>query len=1440
MCRQNDANNNTNQEQQQQQQRQQQVDEDGPTSSTGRTKTNLDLDDDPSTQQKQPSWPTEEQADDDDDKSIHFIKKIARCMSNIYNNWTYSYMNVIFDKGKLQQQSNDDDPQSMMIQITQHDLYDIPQNQHASILSDQFWNLYCNDKKHDCGNLFRTLWDLVAPVFVPAGVCQLVALGSQLSIPVCVQQLLKAVEDDLPTSESMKYAFIIFGLSVINAFATHRYQFLSYQSGIMLRTAVTSIIYEHSLQLSPRGRSELTSGQITNLVATDTQKLFEVMHDGHMIWSAPLAIVIVVALLLLLLGPSCFIGAAILIGLVPLSKRVAHTIVTIRKQRVDVADQRIEVITAMLQGIQVTKLNNYENQFEQRVTRIRKKEIKLIKKEQAVWGMTLVVRVFTPVVASLATFGTYVLVGPSGNNLMTASIVFTVAMLFNMLKFPINQAGQLLSKAALGYQAMQRIQEFLQRETKIQPENRSSSVPNDDNNQKFQEKEKEEEGACIEDEDDLVLKVQNGTFYVGGFVEDVNTMVEADLATAANNHNKRIKLDDSERNLEVTNHTTTSSQPTFTLSGINLEVCRGEVLAVVGEVASGKSTLIQGLLGDIESSSQTSLEMRGNVSLAGQVPFILSDTVRANILFGSPYDYDRYEKVLDACCLRPDLQIWPAGDMTEIGERGVTMSGGQKQRVSVARAVYSNPDIALFDDILSALDAGTSQRVFQNLFETVNDETGLLHNSGIVLVTHAVHVLQRVNKILVLDDGESIFYGTWDDLKVFEPQNTLHKMKLDKVRSSLQLSYNGEKEEEDVQSKEGTSTTDEKKPMESSDIVAKPTDTENGVTMTKEEREHGISSLRIWLLWFQYAGGIVFVVVQIVLMTLDRGTYVTIDWWLATWTSAIDTGITVFGIEFPSQMETQRPYLIVYSVLVAAMLVFLVARSQWAVFGGIRACERVFSTMTRRVLHAPMSYFDTTPLGRILNRFTYDVEQVDITLSQFMSIFIIACSWLVAGQVVMITIVPFMAAINAFVLFLYVLVLRHYRWSAADLQRLDAVSRSPIQASLAEGLDGSSAIRAFQKNGYFLSIFQDYINANASAMLNFVSSRRWLAVRLETLGSFVTLSACLFVSTFNDELGLSPGISGFLIIWATSMTVTLGFLINAFSEAEAAITSIERMHSLEQIPQENSMVTSENNQVSDSWPQRGHLVFDNVSLRYRPGLPLSLDGLSFTLQHGQRCAVVGRTGAGKSTLTAALFRLVEIEQGKISLDGVDLSTLGLSDVRGRKNGMFILPQDPAVFSGTIKSNLDPFSSHNDDDILNALELVRFPGINRGRMILQDTVDEGGANFSAGEKQLLCLARAMLANPKLLVLDEATSAVDKTTDEFVQQMLRTQFPDTTLLTIAHRLNTVIDYDMILVMDRGKVAEFGPPSELLTNEDGIFTAMINATGPESAEQLKRMAK
>eukprot|EP00984_Skeletonema_dohrnii_P028078 scaffold17909_cov127-Skeletonema_dohrnii-CCMP3373.AAC.3 len=452
-----------------------------------------------------------------------------------------------------------------------------------------------------------------------------------------------------------------------------------------------------------------------------------------------------------------------------------------------------------------------------------------------------------------------------------------------------------------------------------------------------------------------VLSVQNGEFYVG------------------------------EQTAEVTSTDGVQSGG-FTLSGIDFSLKRGELLAVLGPVACGKSTLIQSLLQQCASSDKTSIMMASDAKLsyAAQTPFILSTTVRENVLFGLPFEKDRYEKVLDACCLRPDLLLWPAGDLTEIGERGVTMSGGQKARVSVARAVYANADVVLFDDILSALDAGTSQRLFDNVF----DNSTLLQNSGTILVTHAEHVLKRVDKILVLDRGQSIFCGTWAQLQSqsLELENTRHRATLLSMRSSAQLSASSDT----TNSSEKIDATKNDKQVS---VIAKDTDASKGELTSDEQREHGGSSVGIWLLWFVYAGG---------------GSYVVIDWWLAIWTSSAGTEITVFGRTFPNQydgIQAQTPYLIVYVVLIVFMFVFLVARTQWAIHGGIRASRRVFLNMTHRVLHAPMSYFDTTPLGRIINRFSEYILSRMQRMSQ-------CCSWAVAAQVVMISIVPYMALVN--------------------------------------------------------------------------------------------------------------------------------------------------------------------------------------------------------------------------------------------------------------------------------------------------------------------------------------------------------------------------------------------------------------------------------------------
>jgi len=1215
-------------------------------------------------------------------------------------------------------------------------------------------------------SLLPHLFKIAKPTFLPAGCCQLAAVASQIAIPLFVRSILLVLERNpyhSIFSEALPYVLLLFLSNVINAFANHRHLHLSFTSGIAVRTAVISAVYTKLLALGPEGREGLNDSVVTNLVAIDAQKIFEVMQEGHLAWSCPLAMVSVTVLLLLIMGPVTIVGMAVLVLLLPTVNAIVGRMVTLRETRVGYTDERVEDITAALRGVRVTKLNSFEEKFIERILGAREREVRFLRRELMMWSSTLVVTVFTPIIASSVTFMLYVAMG----NVMTASSVFTILQLFVALRFPINYAGKLLGKVAAGYQALKRIEMFLAREGSM--EGRAWG------------------GEECED-GEVTLDVADGEFSVG---------------------------------------------PCFSLRGVSFCVSPGEIMAVIGPVGAGKSTLVKGLIGEVRTSPGTRVSVRGRIGYASQIPFIMNATLRDNILFGLPYDPVRYDKVLEATCLKRDIELLgEGGDLTEIGERGVTLSGGQKQRVSLARLAYSRPQIAILDDPLSALDATTGRAVFSRLFD---EEGGLLARAASVLVTHANAVLPRVHRIMVMgggrdDLGRVVFQGTWKELGTFEGETEEDKSFLESVRGG---------DTDDAAASTNSTLQRESIPIES-ETTSSPSSScppiKKTSLMTVEEREHGLASLQIWLTWFRYAGGFPFLAILASFLFLDRAAYVLTEWWLTVWSRSSTNDATpttvVNGITLPSQYETQAPYVIIYSILLAVSFTFTTARSLYVVKGGISCSVALFQRAVKRLLHAPMWYFETTPLGRIINRVTFDVEALDITLTQNMSITLIACSWFVAGVVVMLSIVPWIGLVMIPVVAAYGKLQLHYRRSGSDLQRLDVVSRGPVQAAVEEAIDGATTIRLYNKTPHFTIQFFNKLDINSAAMLNFISAHRWLSVRIELMGSLITVSACLMVIAFNDNFGLNAGLVALLIIWTTNFTITLGFLVDSIAESEAAITSLERLHALTLLPQEPT-ASSPQQQLLASWPQNGHLQFQNVSYRYRPSLPLSLTDLTFSLPPGQRCGVVGRTGAGKSTLTTALFRLGPLETGKILLDGVDLSTLDLRQVRGRLGGMSIIPQDPVLFGRTVRECLDPFGRERDDgELKDALMAVRL------RYDLDDEVTDGGSNYSVGERQLLSLARAILTKPKVLVLDEATASVDGETDAVIQQMLRRVFTDTTLVTIAHRLNTIVDYDWILVLEGGRGVEWGRPEELLRKETGgRFRSLVEDLGEGEGEVVKR---
>lgn len=617
----------------------------------------------------------------------------------------------------------------------------------------------------------------------------------------------------------MPYAVLLFLAGLVGALAQNRTTFLSTKCGIMLRAALTSAIYEDALCLSPSDYAEISSGEVTNLVAVDTQKLFDVMIEIHNIWSCPMLIIAVAAMLAIIIGPELVVGVALLILSVPMVKVFVQRMLKIRKERSKYTDSRINLLTSMLQGIRVTKLNHYESKVEERVHTIRQEEINLLKRELFMWGVILTTAVATPLIAVMAAYSFYALVDEG--NILTPANTFSALLLFSILRFPINMTARLIGKLAQATDAIARVSAFLEREKNL---DLSSKQP--------------------------LLESTRGTLI------DLREESFAPLKASAQTFSSLGTLDDS---TQPSTLSPTLEETSFKLGTLSFTVRRGEVLAVVGRVGSGKSTLLRALLGEIATTGGGPISLHGTTAYASQEAFILNTSLRENVLFGGTFDLERYNSAIQACCLQQDIQrLDPAGDLTQIGERGVTLSGGQKQRVALARAVFSRSDVVLLDDCFSALDATTASAVFDSLFG--HDGTpGALKDCATVLATHSLQFLPRVDRLLVMTDGSPSFYGTWAELQALEQENA------DDVLELIQQSSHGDDNE-----RSNSSTRKLKK--------SKNLTEDDGIIMTVEEREYGVSSLKVWARWFDNAGGWVYIITQTVFLVFDRGLYVASDW----------------------------------------------------------------------------------------------------------------------------------------------------------------------------------------------------------------------------------------------------------------------------------------------------------------------------------------------------------------------------------------------------------------------------------------------------------------------------------------------------------------------------------------------------------------------------------
>ncbi|KAF5283718.1 hypothetical protein FQR65_LT13753 [Abscondita terminalis] len=834
-----------------------------------------------------------------------------------------------------------------------------------------------------------------------------------------------------------------------------------------------------------------------------------------------------------------------------------------------------------------------------------------------------------------------------------------------------------------------------------------------------------------------------------------------------------------------------------TLTNVNLKIKNDSVIGVIGSVGSGKTSLLYSILNELPITEGT-IDVRGKISYASQEPWLFPESVRQNILFGSKFDLQRYEEVVKVCALETDFQLLPYGDNTIIGERGSSLSGGQRSRVNLARAVYRDADVYLLDDPLSAVDTHVGKEIFTKCIK------GYLRHKTVILVTHQLQYLNDVDYLIILEKGVVAAQGTPEELQ---------KTGIDFIQFLNQECVHVD----DIALITLPQTTIQSKEQQN-----------GGPKQTKEERRSGALSKGTYLTYIRSGANSCVVFITAMLLISVQGFASSIDYFIAYW-------VNLEQNNSDELRQMKNLLLLIYTSLITALIILSFGRLVAFINLCMKASINLHNNMFKSIVRATMRFFNTNPSGRVLNRFSKDMGLIDESLPACLLDTVTICL-LGIGVIALVSIVNYWLILPAIVIATIFYFLRlFYISTSRSLKRLDGLTRSPVMSHLNYTLQGLATIRACEAQEMLEKEFSNHQDVNTTVSHLYLSISKafgyWLDLFCLVYITLVTVS-CLFM---NEDRNLG-GHVGLIITQCLALTGIFQWGMRQFTETENQMTAVERVLEYNEIEHEPLLINS-HVCLKKTWPETGEIQFNNVSLRYFPEGPFVLKNLSFTIKPLEKVGVVGRTGAGKSSLIAALFRFSETE-GSIVIDGVDISTIGLHDLRSK---ISIIPQEPMLFSGNMRKNLDPFVEFADDDIWKVLEEVELKDVvanfNHG---LDSEMSEGGSNLSVGQRQLVCLARAMLRKNKILILDEATANVDNITDGLIQKTIRRKFADCTVLTIAHRLDTVMDSDKILVIDAGVIVEFDYPHLLLQNRKGVLFRMVQQIGSTTSRTLLDLAK
>ncbi|KAI0339052.1 multidrug resistance-associated ABC transporter [Trametopsis cervina] len=1236
-------------------------------------------------------------------------------------------------------------------------------------------------------------------------------------------------------------------------------------------------------------------GKIVNLMAGDANRVAQIVSGAYFLYGAPFEIIVASMFLYQLLGLSAFAGFFVLLILWPLNNLVARRAVRIHKGLSNARDKRMGVLNELITAVKFIKFFAWEDRWIQRALDAREVELKWLIKARTNSICFSLIWTTAPIAVSVTAFFSYIMQGHQ----LTVGTAFTAIALFNMLRAPLNVIPSWIVQILQTGIALNRISTYLDED---EVDAHVSSL-------------KRQGSTAAAEEIAPGLGINHGTFKWNEVEEpqdkpkaaDPNQVnAEDDGATVVDN----ASLAGSE-----------TSERRFQLTDISVMFPEGELTVVTGPTASGKTALLMALLGEmtlldgrlILSKNPSHVDEHGlqhSISYAAQSPWLRYQSIKDNILFGYPYDEDRYNAVVECCALLPDLQILEDGDNTEIGARGVSLSGGQKARVALARAIYAPTKYVLLDDPLSAVDSHTARFLFEKLLRGP-----LLEHRTVILVTHHVElVLPGTFYLVRMLDGRIDTQGTLKDLRA---RGVLEEITHDESAEAQKQDQQAEAVvSADVAAVEGEATG-EAAPVEA---VKKPRK-----LIEEEKREEGSVKWNIYKTYLKASSYWTWSIL-VLFIIFNQGLAVGEKVWIKIWGEAygnstaefantlsfrtmlspehevpldhwfspmrytmsnpslLDKG--TFGIDWPRAQEHPYFYIGVYASIAMGVATLNVLSAIIQYTGALRASRKLFQQLLVGVVRATMRWHDVTPQGRMLNRFSKDVETVDSSLSGTLQTVNSSLANFAASVITIVVVFPLFIFPAVVIGFVYRRLAIGYLNTGRDLRRMESNTRSPIFANFGELLEGIVTVRAFSAEQRFLDNHNSKVDLTTKMWYSFWMTNRWLLLHFDALGAIGVGITTLFALSGYVRAGLA----GVCITSAMSFTESVYWACRFWTALELDLNSVERVVEYLDLPQEPPAVI-ESNRPPAYWPSSTSsnsdslISVENLVIRYAPELPPVLHEVSFQLKAKERIGLLGRTGSGKSTLAMSILRFVDPASGRIVIDGIDISKIGLHDLRGR---LTFIPQDATLFSGTLRDNLDPFGEHDDSECLDVLYRVHMlsesqltsqrasreasrnasrtpsrPGSvheveregslapsnvslsatetdTKVTVTLDTQVSPGGTNFSQGQRQLIAMARALLRRSAIIVLDEATSSIDFATDAKIQAAIREEFNDSLLLTVAHRLRTVIDYDRLIVLDKGRLAEFDTPYKLIQKEGGIFRGMCLKSGTFAELEAAAKAK